>query len=204
MKADASRPAIFYPNAAPPFPAATSGLLSGRFRTGGRANQRHCADGCGASRHSLRPHAGHNVQIMKRATGLQAGWRMPRAPKPSTGNHQMQRRSGWNAPAGDTDVVARAVSQQCDGHRHVPARRDAEMYDKPQYDCIADRQYNRIASKAPKRPGQSVRLALATTASNSTWQPASASPGSMLSASLWDSPSLQGVKIIAVGTWRAT
>ena len=32
----------------------------------------------------------------------------------------------------------------------------------------------------------------------------SASPGSMLSASLWLRPSLQGVKIIAVGTCRAT
>ncbi len=52
--------------------------------------------------------------------------------------------------------------------------------------------------------GHSTRLARATTASNSTWQPASASSGSMLSASLCDSPSLHGVKIIAVGMWRAT
>ena len=52
--------------------------------------------------------------------------------------------------------------------------------------------------------GASTRFARATTASNSTWQPASASSGSMLSASLWLSPSLHGVKIIAVGTCRAT
>ena len=44
------------------------------------------------------------------------------------------------------------------------------------------------------------RPARASTASNSTCAPASASSGSMLSASLCDSPSLHGVKIIAVGT----
>src|SRR4051812_19862998 len=48
------------------------------------------------------------------------------------------------------------------------------------------------------------RFARASTTSKRTWHPASASSGSMLSASLWDRPSLQGVKIIAVGTWRAT
>ena len=48
------------------------------------------------------------------------------------------------------------------------------------------------------------RFARASTASNSTCAPASASSGSMLSASLCDSPSLHGVKIIAVGTCRAT
>ena len=53
-------------------------------------------------------------------------------------------------------------------------------------------------------PRHSARLARASTASNSTWQPASASSGMMLSASLWDRPSLQGVKIMAVGTRRAT
>ena len=48
------------------------------------------------------------------------------------------------------------------------------------------------------------RFARASTAWNSTCVPASASSGSMLSASLCESPSLQGVKIIAVGTLRAT
>ncbi len=61
---------------------------------------------------------------------------------------------------------------------------------------------------APPMPGRAlryaVRFARATTASNSTWQPASASSGRMLSASLWLRPSLQGVKIMAVGTLRAT
>jgi hypothetical protein len=51
---------------------------------------------------------------------------------------------------------------------------------------------------------QITRFARAKMAWNSTCVPASASSGSMLSASLCESPSLQGVKIIAVGTERAT
>jgi hypothetical protein len=54
-------------------------------------------------------------------------------------------------------------------------------------------------------PSQPItRFARASTASNSTCAPASASSGWMLSASLCDNPSLHGVKIIAVGTCRAT
>ena len=71
---------------------------------------------------------------------------------------------------------------------------------KPSGGCLAEaRTFGRWATGA-----YSARLARASTASNSTWQPASASSGSMLSASLCESPSLQGVKIIAVGTLRAT
>ena len=42
-----------------------------------------------------------------------------------------------------------------------------------------------------------------TAARRRTLQPASTCSGSALSSSLWDSPSLQGMKTIEVGTQRA-
>ena len=48
------------------------------------------------------------------------------------------------------------------------------------------------APRLSGRPHHIARFARATTASNSTWQPASASSGTMLSASLWRQPVLAG------------